>query len=311
MKSTKAVQTKANRKHSDIWSNIDLYAMLVPVVLFYLVFKYWPMYGVQIAFRDYNPGLGFLSSEWVGLDNFRRLFESFRFGRMVKNTLLINIYQLLFQFPIPIIFAILVNEVKHKYFKKFILNLTYIPHFLSTVVVVGLVAAITSPETGFINNVIHSLGYEKIRFMESAEWFKTLFIGSGIWSSMGWSSLVYLGALAGIDPTLYEAAQVDGASKFQQMLKITIPCIVPTIMIMLILKIGGIMDLGVDKVLLMQNDLNITSSDVLSVYVYRVGVREGDYSFAASVDLFNNVINFTLLILANRLAKKFSGSSLW
>lgn len=285
--------------------------MLVPVVLFYLIFKYWPMYGVQIAFRDYNPGLGFLGSEWVGWANFQRLFESFRFPRMLANTLLINIYQLIFQFPIPIIFAVMVNEIRVKHYKSFVLNVTYIPHFLSTVIVVGLLSTIVNPEYGIINNVIEMLGGDRIRFMESAEWFKTLFVSSGVWQNTGWSALIYLGALAGIDPALYEAAQMDGASKLQQIFRITMPCIVPTIMIMLILKIGGIMDLGVDKVLMMQNDLNIASSDVLSVYVYRTGVREGDYSFATAVDLFNNVINFILLLGANRISKKASGSSLW
>lgn len=304
----KAAKSRAGRE----WlKNYDLYLMLIPVVLFYIIFKYWPMYGVQIAFRDYNPGLGFFWSEWVGLDNFQRLFSSFRFSRMFTNTLLINIYQILFQFPVPIIFAILVNEIRIKKYKSFVLNVTYIPHFLSTVIVVGLLETMVNPEYGIINAIIGMFGGEPIRFMESADWFKMLFVGSGIWQNTGWDSLIYLGALASIDPTLYEAAQVDGASKFQQIRRITLPCIVPTIMIMLILKIGGIMDLGVDKVLLMQNDLNITSSDVLSVYVYQTGVREGDYSFAAAVDLFNNVINFILLIVSNRVAKKFSGSSLW
>ncbi len=304
----KAAKSRAGRE----WlKNYDLYLMLIPVVLFYIIFKYWPMYGVQIAFRDYNPGLGFFWSEWVGLDNFQRLFSSFRFSRMFTNTLLINIYQILFQFPVPIIFAILVNEIRIKKYKSFVLNVTYIPHFLSTVIVVGLLETMVNPEYGIINAIIGMFGGEPIRFMESADWFKTLFVGSGIWQNTGWDSLIYLGALASIDPTLYEAAQVDGASKFQQIRRITLPCIVPTIMIMLILKIGGIMDLGVDKVLLMQNDLNIASSDVLSVYVYQTGVREGDYSFAAAVDLFNNVINFILLIVSNRVAKKFSGSSLW
>lgn len=291
--------------------NYDLYLMLVPVVLFYVIFKYVPMYGIQIAFRDYNPGLGFSGSPWVGWENFHRFFSSFRFGRMVKNTLLINVYQILFQFPIPILFAILINEVRKRRYKAVVLNLTYIPHFLSTVVIVALISTVCNPEYGIINLVIEAFEGQPIRFMEEASWFKTIYITSGVWQNMGWSSLIYLGALAGIDQSLYEAAEVDGASKLQQIFKITIPCIVPTITIMLILKIGGIMDLGVDKVLLMQNELNISSSDVIPVYIYQTGVREGDFSYAAAIDLFNNVINFFMLVLANKASKKLSGSSLW
>lgn len=291
--------------------NYDLYLMLVPVVLFYVIFKYVPMYGIQIAFRDYNPGLGFSGSPWVGWENFQRFFSSFRFGRMVKNTLLINVYQILFQFPIPILFAILINEVRKRRYKAVVLNLTYIPHFLSTVVIVALIGTVCNPEYGIINLVIEAFGGRPVRFMEEASWFKTIYITSGVWQNMGWSSLIYLGALAGIDQSLYEAAEVDGASKLQQIFKITIPCIVPTITIMLILKIGGIMDLGVDKVLLMQNELNVSSSDVIPVYIYQTGVREGDFSYAAAIDLFNNVINFFMLVLANKASKKLSGSSLW
>lgn len=302
---------RRNRKLKLIAKNYDLYLMLIPVLLFYLIFRYVPMYGIQIAFRDYNPGLGFLKSPWVGWEHFERFFSSFRFSRMIVNTVMINVYQIIFQFPLPIIFAIIVNEVRRKRFKAFVLNTTYIPHFLSTVVVVALISTVTNPEYGVINQLIEYFGGEPIRFLEESSWFKPVYVGSGIWQNMGWSSLIYLGALAGIDPVLYEAAQVDGASKLQQIFRITIPCIMPTVMIMLILKIGGIMDLGVDKVLLMQNDLNIYSSDVIPVYVYRTGVREGDFSYAAAIDLFNNIINFLMLLSANRISKKLSGSSLW
>ncbi|AEC01722.1 ABC transporter permease [Parasphaerochaeta coccoides] len=302
---------RRNPKVKLILRNYDLYLMLLPVIAFYVIFKYIPMYGIQIAFKDYNPGLGFTASPTVGWDNFTRFFSSFRFRRMILNTVLINVYQLLFQFPLPIFFAIIVNEVRRRWFKSTVLNLTYIPHFLSTVVIVALVSTVTNPEYGVINAIIESFGGKPIRFMEVSSWFKTVYIGSGIWQNMGWSSLVYLGALAGIDPVWYEAAQVDGASKYQQIWRITLPCIAPTIMIMLILKIGGIMDLGVDKVLLMQNDLNISSSDVIPVYVYRTGIRDGDFSYAAAIDLFNNVINFILLLVANHTSKRLSGSSLW
>jgi len=301
-------------KHNKIKSilrNYDLYLMLIPVIAFYIIFKYMPMYGIQIAFRDYNPGLGFLKSKWVGMAHFKRFFSSFRFTRMIRNTIMINVYQILFQFPIPIIFAIIVNEVRKKKFKAFVLNVTYVPHFLSTVVLVALITTVVHPDYGIINQIMMFFGKSPIRFMEEAVWFKPLYIISGIWQSTGWSSLIYLGALAGIDPVLYEAAQVDGASKLQQIFKITIPCIIPTIMIMLILKIGGIMNLGVDKVLLMQNDLNIYSSDVIPVYVYNTGIREGYFDYATAIGLFNNLINFFLLLGANRLSRKLFDSSLW
>lgn len=291
--------------------NYDLYLMLIPVMAFYIIFKYIPMYGIQIAFRDYNPGLGFSRSVWIGLDNFKFFFSSFRFSRMVVNSIVINLLQIVFQFPIPIVFAILINEVRKRRFKTLVLNLTYIPHFLSTVIIIALINTVCNPEYGFVNEIITRFGGEPIRFMESAQWFKPIYIISGIWQNTGWDSWIYIGALAGIDQALYEAAEVDGASKFKQMFKITVPCIMQTIVVMLILKIGGIMDLGVDKVLLMQNELNISSSDVLSVYVYQVGIQEGDFSYAAAIDLFNNVINFLMLILANRLSKRISGSSLW
>ncbi len=299
------------QKIRSIIRNFDLYLMLVPVLAFYIIFKYIPMYGVQIAFRDYNPGIGFLKSPWVGMYHFKRFFSSFRFTRMVINTIMINVYQIIFQFPLPIFFAIIVNEVRKKYFKAFVLNITYMPHFLSTVVLVALISTVTNPEYGIINHLIAVLGGEPIRFLEEVNWFKPIYIISGIWQNMGWSSLIYLGALAGIDPSLYEAAQVDGASKLQQIFRITIPCIIPTIMIMLILKIGGIMDLGVDKVLLMQNDLNIASSDVIPVYVYLTGVRDGNYDYATAIGLFNNIINFVLLLGANRISRKLFDSSLW
>lgn len=292
-------------------ANYQLYLMLVPVLAFYIIFRYWPMYGVQIAFRDYNPGLGFAGSPWVDMANFRRLFGSFRFMRMLKNTLLLNTYQMIFQFPIPIVFAILVNEVRIKRVKALILNVTYLPHFLSVVVIVSLINTVFHPNYGIINRIIAILGRDTIRFMENPSWFRPIYIISGLWQSTGWNALIYLGALAAIDPSLYEAAQVDGASRFQQIIRITLPCITPTIIIMFILKLGGLMNLGVEKVLLMQNDLNISTSDALSVYVYKMGIREGDYSFATAADLFNNIINFALLLVANRMAKKLSGSSLW
>ena len=310
MKKTLVMQCKSKKIRS-LRKNYDLYLMLIPVIAFYVVFKYIPMYGIQIAFREYNPGLGFSASPFVGWDNFERFFSSYRFSRMIYNSIAINLLQVLFQFPIPILFAILVNELRKGVFKGFVLNLTYIPHFLSTVVVIALVENICNPEYGIINEIIKNLGGESIRFMESAKWFKPVYIISGIWQNSGWDALIYIGAISGIDQALYEAAKVDGASKFKQITRITLPCLLPTITIMLILKLGGIMNLGVDKVLLMQNDLNISSSDVISVYVYQTGIREGDFSYASAIDLFNNVVNFIMLVVANKISKCMSGSGLW
>lgn len=292
-------------------NDYQLYIMLLPVVAFYLIFKYWPMYGIQIAFKDYNIGLGFTASPWIGLDNFTRFFSSYRCERLIVNTLMINVVQILFQFPIPIMFAVFVNEIRKRRLKVLVMNITYIPHFLSTVVIIGLLSIFVNTEYGIINQIIKGVGGEPIRFLESAAWFRPLFVGSGIWQHTGWDSMIYLGALAAIDPSLYEAAQMDGASKWQQICRITLPCIVPTIIIMLILKIGNIMSLGVDKALLMQNELNKSTSDVLSVYVYKEGIREGDYGYATAVDLFNNVVNFLMVICANMVSKRLSGSSLW
>lgn len=310
---TAADLRKRRRTHEwmRVKNDYQLYIMLLPVVAFYLIFKYWPMYGIQIAFKDYNIGLGFTASPWIGLDNFTRFFSSYRCERLIVNTLMINVVQILFQFPIPIMFAVFVNEIRKRRLKVLVMNITYIPHFLSTVVIIGLLSIFVNTEYGIINQIIKGVGGEPIRFLESAAWFRPLFVGSGIWQHTGWDSMIYLGALAAIDPSLYEAAQMDGASKWQQICRITLPCIVPTIIIMLILKIGNIMSLGVDKALLMQNELNKSTSDVLSVYVYKEGIREGDYGYATAVDLFNNVVNFLMVICANMVSKRLSGSSLW
>jgi putative aldouronate transport system permease protein len=313
-----AVQKKYSRldinfKHTFklIKKNWDLYLLIAPVTIYFIIFKYLPMYGVQIAFKNFIPKRGIWDSPWVGLKHFLRFFNSFNFEQLMTNTLGISLYSLIVGFPIPILLALMMNEVKNRYFKKTVQTMTYIPHFLSTVVLIGMVTAFLSPSNGVINKFIVAFGGKPIYFMAEAAWFKSLYVFSGVWQSAGWGSIVYMAALAGIDVELYEAAIMDGASKLQRLMHITIPCLLPTATVLLILDVGRIMNVGFEKVFLMQNSLNMSSSDVISTYVYRVGLLGSDFSFSSAVDLFNSVINFILLVLVNQLSKKFGETSLW
>lgn len=303
-------------KNNDrLWKRVvtryELYILLFLPLLWYVIFQYGPMYGVQIAFKDFNPAAGITGSEWVGFTHFQRFFESFYFGRLLWNTLSISLYSLLFAFPIPIILALIIHELPNKKFQKVLQNVTYIPHFISIVVIVGMLQLFLKPETGFVNIVIEWLGGNPIAFMEEPEWFKSVFISSGIWQNMGWQSIIYIAALSGVDPQLYEAAKIDGASRFQRVLHISIPSILPVIVILLILDVGHFMNVGFEKILLMQNSLNKESSDVIQTFIYREGIQNGDYSYTAAIGLFNNIINFALLLFINRFARKKVESSLW
>lgn len=289
----------------------QMYLLIAPVLLYFIVFHYWPMYGVQIAFKNYVATKGIWGSPWVGFKHFERFFESYFFWRLIKNTIGISLYELLVGFPIPILLALMINEVRLKSFKKFVQTVTYAPHFLSTVVVVGMVMMFLSPESGLVNVAIKAMGGEPVFFMTQPEWFKTIYVFSGVWQQMGWSSIIYLAALAGIDPQLHDAARVDGASRLKRIWHINLPGIRPTIVILLILNIGTIMGVGFEKVFLMQNSLNMESSDVISTYVYRSGILGAQYSFSAAVGLFNSLVNFILLIAVNRVARKVNQVSLW
>ncbi len=289
----------------------QLYVLIAPVLVYFVVFHYIPMYGVQIAFKDFIATKGIGGSPWVGFKHFIRFFDSYFFWRLLKNTLGISLYELAVGFPIPIVLALLINEVRHKGYKKFVQTVTYAPHFLSTVVLVGLVIMFLSPTSGIINTLMKALGGEPISFMTKPEWFKTIYVLSGVWQQMGWSSIIYLAALAGIDPGLHEAAKVDGATRLQRIWHINLPGIMPTVVILLILNIGSLMGVGFEKVFLMQNSLNNESSDVISTYVYRSGLLGAQYSFAAAVGLFNSVVNFILLLTVNRIAKAVNQASLW
>src|SRR5690625_5205471 len=271
---------------------------------------YIPMYGVQIAFKDFFANLGIVGSPWAGFEHFERFFNSYYFWRLLKNTIILNVYGLLL-FPLPIIFALSLNELKHGAFKKWSQTLTYAPHFISVVVLVGMIVAFLDPITGIINHAITSLGGESINFLESPKWFRHIFVWSGQWQQLGWGTIIYLAALAGVNPELQEAATVDGASRLQRIFHINIPSILPTIIVLFILNIGNFMAIGFEKVLLLQNELNSTTSDVIQTFVYETGLLEGQYSYAAAVGLFESVINITLLVIVNHIARRVSENSLW
>ncbi|CAM5387940.1 putative protein LplB [Streptomyces afghaniensis 772] [Streptomyces afghaniensis] len=313
----KAAQMKIARKSEKkkivrkIRKNWDLYLLIIPIIAYFIIFKYIPMYGLQIAFKDFIAVDGIFNSPWVGLEHFERFFQSFYFERLLSNTLLIGLYELAVGFPIPIILALMINEVKNKYFKSFIQTITYAPHFLSVVVVVGILYLFLSPQTGIINQLIVILGGEPIYFMAEPAWFKTIFVFSGVWQNMGWSSIIYLAALSAIDPQLQEAAKIDGASRLQRIWHINLPSIKPTIIIMLILQCGSILGVGFEKVFLMQNSLNMSASDVISTHIYRTGILGADYSYSTAIGLFESFVNLIILLLVNYTARKVNKVSLW
>ncbi|ACT04226.1 binding-protein-dependent transport systems inner membrane component [Paenibacillus sp. JDR-2] len=289
----------------------DLYLMLLPPLAFYLIFHYGPLYGLQIAFKNFNPAKGIIGSPWEGFGHFERFFNSYYFWRLLWNTVSINLFSLLIAFPVPILLALLVNEIKSRAYSKWLQNITYIPHFISVVVIVGILNVFLSPKTGPINQLIEAFGGTPINFLQEAAWFKPIFIGSNIWQSMGWQSIIYIAALSGVNPQLYEAAKMDGASRLRRIWHVSLPGIMPVIVILLILDIGHFMNIGFEKILLMQNNLNLESSDVISTFVYTTGILKGEYSYTAAIGLFNSVINLMLLLLVNRFARKTSETSLW
>ncbi|MFD1735440.1 ABC transporter permease [Bacillus salitolerans] len=294
---------KKMRKH---W---QLYVLLTPALIYFLVFKYYPMYGVQIAFKNFVATKGIWGSEWIGFDHFIRFFNSYYFWDLMWNTLSINLYQLAL-FPISIIVALSLNELKDSKFKKLAQTITYAPHFISGVVFVGMIIAFVDPMTGIINHFIQLLGFEPIDFMTDPAWFKTIYVFSGEWQNLGWGAIIYLAALSGIDPQLHEAAKVDGASRLQRIIHINLPGILPTIIILLILNMGNFMSVGFEKILLMQNPLNLEASQVIQTYVYDIGILTGQFSYSTAVGLFNSIINLIILVFFNRLSRR-TGTSLW
>jgi putative aldouronate transport system permease protein len=295
----------------DFRRNKYIYLMLLPVVAYYLLFHYIPMWGAQIAFRDFDPALGINGSPWVGLENFKEFFSSFYFDRLFRNTILLNVWDLILGFPAPIILALLLNELKFNPFKRAVQTVSYLPHFISLVVVVGMMVDFLARD-GLVNQILGTLfGMQPIAFMQQPQWFRPLYVLSGIWQGIGWSSIIYLAAISAIDPSLYEAAMVDGAGRFRQIWHITLAGIMPTIVLLLILRIGFMMTVGYEKIILMYNPLTFSTADVFSTYVYRKGILEMNYSFSAAVGLFSSGINFVLLIAANTISRRVNGSGLW
>lgn len=287
-----------------------MYLLMVLPILYYAIFCYAPMYGILIAFEDYKIAKGVFGSEWVGFKWFAKFITDPYFWNLVKNTLLLNIYGLLWGFPIPIILALMLNEVRHSGYKRVIQTLSYLPHFISTVVVCGMVVNFLSLD-GIINQLLVFLGHEKIQFLMLPEWFRTIFTASGIWQSCGWNSIVYLAALTSVDQQLVEAAEIDGANRFQRIWHVSLPCITPTISIMLIMQLGRLMTLGYEKILLLYNGSTYETADVIATYVYRRGVLNADYSYSTAVGLFQTFVSLLLLVVSNKVSKKLSETSLW
>lgn len=288
-----------------------LYAMILPVVIYYIIFAYIPMYGVQLAFKDYNIKQGIMGSPWVGLEHFKRFFSAYNFKDLLKNTVGISVYSLLAGFPIPIIFALMLNYLKSKHLKKIVQMVSYAPYFISVVVMCGMLTIFMNADTGIFNAIRNLLGLPSVDFLAKPEWFKSIYVWSGVWQGMGWSSIIYISALSGVDEQLHEAAIMDGATKIQRMIHVDLPSIKPTIVMLFILQLGQLMNVGFEKVYLLQNTLNKRSASVISTYVYEIGLINSDYGYSTAVGLFNSVINLLLIVIANWLCKKITEESLF
>lgn len=299
-----------HRQLARIVRNWRLYLFIAPTLAYFLIFHYVPLYGLQIAFKDFNVAKGIWASEWIGFEHFEIFFGSYFFWVLLKNTFLINLYQLLL-FPVPVIVALSLNELKNGLFKKTAQTITYAPHFISAVVLSGMVISFLGVRSGIVNQIIVYFGGEPVHFMIDPDWFKTIYVLSGEWQSFGWGAIIYLAALAGVNPELHEAAAMDGATRMQRIAHINIPGILPTIVILFILNMGHFMSIGFERIYLLQNELNLESADVIQTYVYRVGLLQGKYDFSAAVGLFNSVINLILLVTVNQMARKVNETSLW
>lgn len=288
-----------------------LYLLSLPGIIYFVIFKYVPLLGSAMAFQQYNIFRGIMHSPWVGLANFQRMFEYADFLRILNNTLIIACYSLLASFPIPIILALLMNELRHRLLKRYIQTAVYLPHFLSWVIVGGMVIEILSPTNGIVNHAIRSLGGEPIYFMGEESYIRSIIVGSGIWRNAGWSTIIYLAAMSGINPDLYEAAQIDGANRWKATLSITLPSLLPTMTILFLLQIGNFLELGFENVYVFLNALNAAKGDILDTYIYRVGLIQREYSYTTAIGLFKSVVGFVLIVLANALSKKTTGESLY
>lgn len=298
------------RRKRSIFTQWQLYVMLLPMIAYLLIFAYKPMYGIIIAFKDFRFRKGILGSEWIGFENFTRFFDSHWFPIVLKNTLLISGLSLLVGFPVPIIIALMVNEIDSKRVKKAYQMLSYAPHFISTVVVCGMITVFLS-DSGIINNLLQAIGLPKQTWLQDENTFPWVYVLSGIWQEAGWGAIIYFAALASVDKELLEAAKIDGASRLQRIRYVNLPAIMPTIVIMLILRCGSLMSLGYEKVFLLQSPVNLMASEVISTYVYKTGIQGADFSFSTAVGLMNSVVNVILLLTVNKISKRVTDSGLW
>lgn len=306
------------RLKKNIKKNYDLYLFVLPAVIVLFIFNYIPIYGLQIAFKDFVPSQGIVGSQWVGLEHFSRFIKGYQFENLLRNTFLLAVEVIVFTFPIPIIFALFINQLKNGWKKSVIQTISYMPHFISTVVIAGMMLVFLSPRSGIVNILLSFFTDKKINFMGLANWFRPLYVISEIWQHTGWESIVFAAALAGIEPTYYEAAKIDGAGRLKRMIYIDLPMLVPTMIIIFILKVGYVTSAGgsamspvFEKVFLMQNDLNLSASEVIATYVYKIGLKSQQYSYSAAIGLFNTLISFALVAVMNFISKKMTGGGLW
>jgi len=303
--------SRMRRFGREMWNTRYLHLLALPALVYLAIFQYGPMYGVLMAFQNFRARDGIWGSEWVGFAQFQRFFDHPFFWRIISNTVILNVYQLIFVFPLPILFALLLNEVRNQKIKRTVQTVSYLPNFISMPAIIGMMIMFVSPTHGFINQFITWLGFESIHFMANPGWFRPLFVMSEIWAGLGWSAIIYIAALAGVNPELYESAVIDGASRVRMMIHISIPSIAPTIIILFLLNVGTIMSLGHEKALLMQNPLNLETGEIISTFVFRRGVEGPDHSFATAVHVFQSVINIIILMTANQISRRVSETSLW
>lgn len=307
----KRKKTWHRRLKQDLRVNYTLYLYLLPAVIIIFLFHYIPIYGIQIAFRDFKPARGITGSEWVGLKHFLRFFASHQFNSLLINTLSLSVFSIVLNFPFPILMALMVTQLRNKRVQRFTQTVTYMPHFISTVVMVGIIIMFLSPNSGLYGNMIRALGGVPDNLMANPRLFRPIYVLTDMWQHSGWDSIIYIAALSAVDTQLYDAAMVDGAGRFKRILHIDIPCILPTVVILLILRMGNVMSVGFEKAFLMQNTLNITTSEIISTYVYKIGLQKQQYSYSAAIDIFNIIINFVLLVSVNAISKRLSDTGLW
>ena len=308
---TVPTQTKLDKLKLRLKNDWQIYVLLAPALAFFIVFCYFPMYGVQIAFRDYKAASGISTSQWVGLMHFRDFLSSYYCGRMFRDTFLLNFYGLIIGFPLPLILAIMLNQLDAPRFKGFTQTVIYVPHFISTVVLAGMIYLLFDQETGLVNRLVVLLGGKSTFYMMEAGWFRPLFIGSDVWQHSGWNTILYIAALTGISPELYEAATIDGANKRHKIIHIDLPHLLPIATMMLILNCGSLLSSNTDKALLLQTSGNIETSDIIGVYQYTVGISKAQYSYTSAIGLFMNVVNFVIIMSVNTVSKKLSETSLF